>query len=152
MTTSMSIFTQGYTVLYASCELPASRCLVKPENADGNAGRAYYVCLNEECPAVQSSRRYEGHAWVSWEDCLGFQAGNPLCGCGFPSREDTMGMGSGRAGQGFWTCAVGRCRYYSEDVEGLTWKQLGGEGRDAVPFWHVRVRLVKEYQGTGPTR
>ena len=60
---------------------------------------------------------------------------NPTCDCGVPSRLDRMGESSGRAGQGFWTCAHGECRYYSEDVNGGKLFGAAGIVNEIVPFF-----------------
>ena len=93
------------------CGSPGSRHEVQPDSRnDWNRGRPYTVC-------DQHSRSQ----WVCWEDKIGVADGNPACNCGRPSRQDRMGNDTGRGGLGFWTCAEGRCQYYSEDRYGRTY-------------------------------
>ncbi|KAF1960422.1 hypothetical protein CC80DRAFT_489575 [Byssothecium circinans] len=85
-------------------------------NPNGNVGRPYYLCI--QCPS--NNRK----GWVTWDDERGIRDGNPVCYCGVLSRQDRMGIESGRAGLGFWTCATGSCDYYSEYSNGWTTQEV----------------------------
>lgn len=90
------------------CEKPATLHFVKESNPNGNAGRPYYMCD-------------EHQRWLCWADERGLHPLNPPCDCGAPSRQDRIGVFNLRAPKmGFWTCASGACRFYSEDRDGET--------------------------------
>lgn len=50
--------------------------------------------------------------WITWDDWRGIYADNPECDCGMVSRRDRAGANRATEGCEFWTCAVGRCRYW----------------------------------------
>ncbi len=84
--------------------------IVQPGNRNGNVGRRYCVCVNRNCPNV--ARLSAGHhdtGWVTWDDNIGVQVGNPLCRCGALARRDTAGERSHWPGRQFWTCSTGAC-------------------------------------------
>ena len=92
------------------CDRPARRAIVGQNSGNNwNRGRPYYHC-------VHHFGRDEG--WVCWDDDIGRASTNPQCRCGSISRQDKMGMESGRPGLGFWTCSEGTCDYYSADING----------------------------------
>ena len=91
---------------------PQYRSTVGFTNGNGNGGRHYYVCT--ECktnPKLTSSRNSKG--WITWDDDKGVEPGNPLCDCGFISRQDRTGVNSSAPGRDFWTCSTGACGYFS---------------------------------------
>lgn len=91
-----------------NCNEVAVRKFASPLNPI-NAGRPYYICPS--CP-------WEDR-WVCWEDTKGLSASNPPCDCEEPSRLDVIGKRKGpKAGMGFWSCAAGKCWYYSENQDG----------------------------------
>ncbi|KAK4499046.1 hypothetical protein PRZ48_009558, partial [Zasmidium cellare] len=95
-------------------------------NPNGNAGRPYWICADDSCPQWVHDQK----TWICWDDRRGLAWKNPPCKCGggLRSRLQTMGYRSKKPGNYFWTCAIGQCAYYSEDVEGLTWEQLDDSG------------------------
>lgn len=100
---------------------------VQPGNRNGNVGRAYYVCVNANCPNVKApiAAQHE-RGWVTWHDNVGVAPTNPLCsGCKRSARMDTAGERSARPGQRFWTCSTGACDYTSWRLDG---KESWGEG------------------------
>ena len=131
LTLPTSLFPLQDPVNCKECDGPAHKAIVQPDNVNGNAGRPYYVCKNPKC-----------EAWVTWDDDKGMYVDNPQCKCGAPSREDMKGKEAKAKkvlGQGFWTCATGRCDYYSEDVEGRTWEVLKELGEPAEIFLSERA-------------
>lgn len=62
-------------------------------NGNGNAGRPYYVCLNNE----------HGRKFACWDDDRGISSTNPRCECGLTSREFTAD------GEDYYGCPVGTC-------------------------------------------
>lgn len=93
-------------------------------NLNGNVGRPYYICV---CCKGAGRRTHSVHerGWITWDDDRGISPSNPNCDCGIPSRQDKAGVGSRRQGMGFSTCASGACDYYSEFLNGQTWKEAG---------------------------
>lgn len=82
-----------------------------------NPGRPYYICPS--CPREDR--------WVCWEDTKGVSAWNPPCDCEKPSRLDIIGKRKKlKAGMGFWSCARGKCWYYSENRDGTPGTSTGG--------------------------
>lgn len=91
-----------------NCDEVAIRKFASPLNPI-NPNRPYYICPS--CP-------WESR-WVCWEDTMGIFSDNPLCDCDEPSRLDRIGKRKrDKAGRGFWSCAMGRCWYYSEHEDG----------------------------------
>lgn len=85
---------------------------VKPGNPLGNDGRPYYVCLNRNCSNYTVNKTNAGQGvggWVTWDDNIGVEPGNPLCRCRPPrrARKDTAATG-----RHFWTCSTGACDYW----------------------------------------
>ena len=109
------------------CYEPATYRITKPDNENGNAGRPYWVCTNKLCYATMKSKYEDG--WVSWADGKGVDDENPVCYCGAPSRQDKICKDEGKKGLGFWTCAEGKCDYYSEDLDGVPNAEV------TVAFW-----------------
>ncbi|KAF2111989.1 hypothetical protein BDV96DRAFT_580956 [Lophiotrema nucula] len=96
------------------CDQLAQRKITRNSNPNGNAGRPYYIC--PKCPRKDR--------FVTWDDSRGVHECNPLCKCGSASRQDRAGVDGERKGWGFWTCARGKCGYWSELRNGLTWAEM----------------------------
>ncbi|PSR88626.1 hypothetical protein BD289DRAFT_452660 [Coniella lustricola] len=125
-----------------TCNTRGSLQYVKPDNPNGNAGRPYSIC--PKCPPYQR--------WLRWEDARGIHITNPPCHCGKPSRQDRIGRSStrpgkpaGKAGWGFWTCAEGVCRYYSEVLDGDV-QGTAAEGERFIPWLLLGM---SGYSGSG---
>ncbi|EME44553.1 hypothetical protein DOTSEDRAFT_34957 [Dothistroma septosporum NZE10] len=99
------------------CRKPAEMCTVSMGNENGNRGRPYWVCTNKRCMVTIKSSYENG--WVSWADDKGLDDENPAGYCDVASRQDRICKDEGKKGWGFWTCAEGRCDYYSEDRYGI---------------------------------
>lgn len=101
---------------------PKSSNIVGPYNHNGNAGRPYYKCV--QC--ANKSRQGTGNrdeGWITWDDDIGVHNENPRCHCKMASRQDRAGTYTNMAGWGFWTCATGRCDYFSDCRNGQTNEQ-----------------------------
>lgn len=101
---------------------PKSSNIVGPYNHNGNAGRPYYKCV--QC--ANKSRQGTGNrdeGWITWDDDIGVHNENPRCHCKMASRQDRAGAYTNMAGWGFWTCATGRCDYFSDCRNGQTKEQ-----------------------------
>ncbi|KAK4954551.1 hypothetical protein LTR10_007982 [Elasticomyces elasticus] len=94
--------------LNPNCRKKTDRFIVSPDNPNGNAGRAAYRC---GYPPYGCGR------WATWNDNVGVFDDNPLCHCGLPSREDSVGAYSGGSGDAFWRCATGSCGYRNNSWE-----------------------------------
>ena len=109
-------FQPRFPLLYPRCRVcdlaTLHRRITQPSNPNGNAGRPYYICI--------SCERKDGKGWVTWDDERGVRNSNPSCYCGNLSRQDQVGIGRGRRGLGFWTCATGSCDYHSKYLNGWT--------------------------------
>ena len=121
---------------------------VLPENRNGNAGRQYYACVNEDCPTTIVSPISRG--LVSWADGVGMNSNNPNCFCKIPSRQDRVGKETtGKRGLGFWSCAGGDCEYYSEDRYGrprgeTEVEKFHGSHRKFVPsVWRAQLERMR---------
>lgn len=117
-----------------SCESTGTRHITCADNPNGNAGRPYWLCPNEECPRTLWKRK----DWICWDDSWGISRSNLRCECQAPSRLGVMGRDIGRQGFCFWSCPLGWCSYYSEDCSGATWKQLEKIGRPCELFYDRR--------------
>ena len=93
---------------------PKFRNIVKATNPNGNAGRPYYICVLCKKRSTQGvGDHYTG--WIAWDDDCGMSIDNPKCHCGIASRQDKAGADALIIPNlGFWTCATGRCDYFSD--------------------------------------
>ena len=91
---------------------------VGPFNPNGNAHRPFFRCNSIRC------QQLEGEGFIAWDDNIGVHGNNPRCDCGIPSRQDRAGIYSPIAGQMFWRCADGTCRYRSYLWNGMTPHEL----------------------------
>ena len=110
-----------------SCGAVATWKEVKSTNQNGNVDRPFYVCM--ECkrnPEIPGS--YIEKGWISWDDDVGIRQSNRACFCGFACRQDKAGVGSKYPGGGFWTCAIGRCKFTSFRRDALTDNEALGKG------------------------
>jgi len=89
--------------------------VVQRENPNRNVGRPYYVCVNSGCSNVTGPNNVGQHyrGWVTWDDSIGVEWGNPPCKCGRSARRDTAGERSVHRGRQFWTCSTGACDLFS---------------------------------------
>jgi len=51
--------------------------------------------------------------WMTLDDNRGVDIKNPKCHCEIASRQDKAGGRTTIPNMGFWTCATGKCNYYS---------------------------------------
>ena len=101
---------------------PRYRNVVSENNRNGNAGRPYYKCVRCEGRPGQGVG-YHLKGWITWDDDRGMDVRNPECYCGVASRQDKAGAHTTIPNLGFWTCATGRCNYYSAAKNGQTVEQ-----------------------------
>lgn len=100
------------------CNRRSTSLPVRPSNPNGNAGRPFYRCNSIGC------QQLEGNGFIAWDDNIGVHENNPRCDCGILSRLDRAGIYSPIAGQRFWRCADGTCRYRSYVLSGMTPQEL----------------------------
>ncbi|OJJ68291.1 hypothetical protein ASPBRDRAFT_322738 [Aspergillus brasiliensis CBS 101740] len=108
-------------------------------NRNGNLGRPYYACPNCTSQTYSYSPHVRDRGWITWDDERGIRDSNPLCDCGVVSRQDRAGAGTTMSGLGFWTCATGRCGYFSRYRNGWTDEErmsgVGVNDHDCVEFF-----------------
>ncbi|KAJ5606389.1 hypothetical protein N7510_009170 [Penicillium lagena] len=96
------------------------------ENLNGNAGRPYLRC--EACGNFQC-----------WLDPRGSSIPNPLCLCGWPSRQQVAGNGARNPGGLHFVCEHGRC-WFHEKVLDQNGKQIVvAQERSPTAIKHIYV-------------
>jgi hypothetical protein len=81
-----------------TCGCVGRPMVVGSGNLNHNAGRSYYVC---------SSGRHHGTRWITFDDDIGIDHGNPPCYCAFTSRRSWANGGDVQ----FYCCPVGSCQF-----------------------------------------
>ncbi|KAE9366491.1 hypothetical protein N431DRAFT_76209 [Stipitochalara longipes BDJ] len=129
------------------CAQPTVFRTVLPSNPDGNAGRPYFICCS--CPNFNVGTSEvedvstEGSQWVTWNDTVGVEDGNPKCWCGNSSRYDQVGAASTSKlppKTGFYSCAWGDCGFYvlAKSVEVKNEDQVAHTGLVMVVTKHEK--------------
>ena len=104
------------------------RCSIASNPASTKAGRVYYPCTNMKCS--KGSKRMMERDFVVWDT----HGELPRCDCGLPSRQGLMGRDGIMPGYGYWTCAYGKCSYFSRDRKGRSLAKGEVDSKKVQPF------------------
>lgn len=114
---------------------PKYRSTVGDLNQNGNSDRPFYICVKCKNSSTAPPGP-KGKGWITWDDNLGIEPGNPKCDCDFVARQDRAGVNSYAPGKGFWSCSTGACKYVSWRADGKT-KAQAGEWDDGFVPWQI---------------